>query len=655
MSGERVERRLAAILAADVAGYSRLMGLDEEGTLAALKGHRRAVVDPKIAEHRGRIVKTTGDGILVEFASIVDAVRGAVDIQRQMAERNVQVPPERRIEFRIGLNVGDIIIDDKDIYGDGVNIAARLEALAEPGGICVSRIVRDEVHHKLHFSFEDMGEHQVKNIARPVCIHRVRFDTPANEAISATLTTTRSARPPPQKPSIAVLPFASMSGDAEQEYFSEGITEDIITNLSHYRSFVVISRSTSFTYKGSGVDVGKVGRELGVRYVLEGSVRRAANRLRISAQLIEAATGHHLWADRYDRELADVFALQDEIARSITGAIEPGIIAAEIQQARRKEPGQLDAWDRTVQAHWHICRFTREHLAEARRLVTEAILLDRANSMAYAYLAFARHFEALFGWGDGPIESHNRLGEAARKAVAADDRNPMAHTALAIFELFSGRHEEARRCLRRALELNPNSEFARGYLGVSYAFGGDYDAALQHLEEAIRLSPREILVIWHLCNGWAALLARRYEEAVEFTELAREANRVFPDIYAVLASAYGHLGSNTASRAALDQLLYRMPGVTPSDERLVRPFARVADRERFLEGLRKAWLTLSQSDKVLERPGACGEDPRTDHARGRRRSASPPNYNLPINIETGRALTLAVAPTLLARAVDTIE
>jgi adenylate cyclase len=490
LSGERVERRLAAILAADVAGYSRLMGLDEEGTLAALKDHRRAVVDPKIAEHRGRIVKTTGDGMLVEFASIVDGVRCAVEVQRQMTERNVQVRPERRIEFRIGLNVGDIIIDDKDIYGDGVNIAARLEALAEPGGICVSRIVRDEVRDKLHFSFEDMGEHQVKNIARPVPIHRVRFDTPANEVIAAALTTTRSARPTKQKPSIAVLPFASMSGDAEQEYFAEGITEDIITNLSHYRSFFVISRSTSFTYKGLGVDVGKVARELGVRYVLEGSVRRAANRIRISAQLIEAATGHHLWADRYDRELADVFAIQDEIARSIAAAIETGIIAAEIRQAQRKEPAQLDAWDRTVRAHWHICRFTREHLAEARRLVTEAILLDRANSMAYASLAFARHFEALFGWGDGPIESHNRLGEAARKAVASDDGNPMAHAALAIFELFSGRHEEAQRCLRRALELNPNSEFARGYLGVSYAFGGDYDAALQHLDDAIRLNPR---------------------------------------------------------------------------------------------------------------------------------------------------------------------
>jgi adenylate cyclase len=591
LSGQRVERRLAAILAGDVAGYSRLMGLDEEGTLAALKDHRRAVVDPKIAEHRGRIVKTTGDGILVEFASVVDAVRCAVDIQRQIAERNAQVSADRRIEFRIGLNVGDIIIDDKDIYGDGVNIAARLQALAEPGGICVSRIVRDEVRDKLDFSFEDMGDQRVKNIARPVPTHRVRLETQPAEAIAAAFTPTRSARPLPQKPSIVVLPFANMSGDAEQEYFSEGITEDIITSLSHNHSFFVISRSTSFTYKGPGVDVGKVARELGVRYVLEGSVRRAGNRVRITAQLIEAATGHHLWADRYDRELADVFAVQDEIARSITGAIAPGIIAAEIRLAQHKDPDQLDAWDRTVRAHWHVRRFTREDLAEARRLLTEAIALDPANSMAYADLALARHFEAVFGWGDGPVESHKQLGEAARKAVATDDSDAMAHTTLAIFELFSGRHEEARRRLHRALDLNPNSEFASGYLGVSHSFAGDYEAALQHLEEAIRLSPRGwMVVVWYMCKGWAALLAERYEQAVAFTEQARDANPEFPDIYAVLASAHGHLENTAPARAALDQLLPRMPGLTTSDARLVRPFARAADRGRFLDGLRKAGL-----------------------------------------------------------------
>src|SRR5436190_473209 len=575
MAEDRVERRLAAILAADVAGYSRLMGADEEGTLAALKAHRRAVLDPKITEHRGRIVKTTGDGLLVEFASVVDAVRCAVDMQRQMAERNAGVAAEQRIDFRIGLNVGDIIIDDKDIYGDGVNIAARLEGLAAPGGICVSRVVRDQVRDKLDFSFEDMGEQQVKNIARPVRTHRVRLDSPVDEPSAAAVATTRSAQPLPQKPSIAVLPFANMSGGAGQEYFSEGIAEDIITSLSHNHSFFVISRSSSFTYKGPGVDVGKVGRELGVRYVLEGSVRRAGNRVRITAQLIEAASGHHLWADRYDRELADVFAVQDEIALNITGAIAPGIISAEIQQAQRKDPSQLDAWDRIMRAHWHIRRFTREDLAEARRLLDDAIALDPTNSIALSDLAFARHFESVFGWGDGPAESHARLGEAARKAVVADDGDAMAHTALAIFDLFSSRHEEARRRLDRALQLNPNSEFARGYLGASHAFGGDYEAAVSHLDEAIRLSPRsQLLVLWHICKGWAALTAKRDGEAVRFAEHAREANAEFPDVYAVLASANGHLQNAAGARAALDDLLRRMPGLTASDERLNRHFAR---------------------------------------------------------------------------------
>lgn len=590
MSGERVERRLAAILAVDVAGYSRLMGEDEEGTLAKLRAIRCELGDPKIKEHRGRIVKTTGDGLLVEFGSVVDAVRCAVEVQREMATRNLGIPPKQRIEFRMGINVGDVIVEDGDIFGDGVNIAARLEALADPGGICASRVVRD----KLDFSFEDMGEQQVKNIARPVRIHRIVLGSTNAMPISVDAPNI-GAVPPPRtalrKPSIVVLPFANMSGDPEQEYFSEGVTEDIITNLSRNRAFFVISRSTSFTYKGPAVDVGKVARELGVRYVLEGSVRRAGNRVRITAQLIDAETGHHLWADRYDRELADVFAVQDEIAQSIVGAIAPGIISAETRHAQNKDPSQLDAWDRTVRAHWHIRRFTQSNLAEARQLLEEAIALDPTNSMAFADLAFARHFESVFGWGDGPADSHARLGEAARKAVAADDSDAMAHTSLAIFDLFSGRHEEARRRLRRALDLDPNSMFACGYLGISYAFSGDYEAAQTNLEEAMRLSPRgPLLIIWHLGKSWAALLAGRDEEAVEYATQAAEANPEFPDIYAVLASANGHLGRVRPARAALEQLSRRMPALTVGDERLNRPFARAGDRERFLTGLRKAGL-----------------------------------------------------------------
>jgi TolB-like protein/class 3 adenylate cyclase/Tfp pilus assembly protein PilF len=590
MAEERVERRLAAILAADVVGYSRLMGADEEGTLADLKRHRRELTDPKIKEHRGRIVKTTGDGVLVEFASVVDAVRCAVDVQREMADRNAGVPAERRIEFRIGLNVGDIIIDGTDIYGDGVNIAARLEALAEPGGICASRVVRDQVRDKLAFAFEDMGEQQVKNIARPVRTHRVLLGATVVEP-SGAAAASPAARPQQQKPSIAVLPFANMSGDAEQEYFSEGITEDIITNLSRIRAFFVISRSTSFTYKGTAVDIAKVARELGVRYVLEGSVRRAGSRVRITAQLIDAETGHHLWAERYDRELADVFAVQDEIAQTITGELAPGIIAAEMQQARRKEPGQLDAWDRTMRAHWHIRRFTREDMAEARRLLEEAIELDPANAMALGDLSFAYHFEACFGWDEDVDQTYARAGDAARRAVAIDDGDAHAHSALAIYDLFQGRHEEARRRLRRALDLDPNSAFVHGYLGVSYGFAGDYDATLPILDEAIRLSPRDpLLIIWHLCKGWAALNSERYREAVEFTTAAAEANPEFPDVYAVLAAAHGHLGNAVAADEALAEFLRRTPALTASDERLHRPFGSPAQRERFLEGLRKAGM-----------------------------------------------------------------
>jgi len=429
MSEARFERRLAAILAVDVAGYSRLMGEDEEGTLAALRAIRRELGDPKIKEHRGRIVKTTGDGLLIEFASVVDAVRCAVETQREMATRNAGIPPERPIEFRMGINLGDIIVEDGDIFGDGVNIAARLEALADPGGICVSRVVRDQVRDKLDFSFADMGEQQVKNIARPVRAHRVLVAAEAVAPASAGDLITTSARPVAQKPSIAVLPFANMSGDAEQEYFSEGITEDIITNLSRNRAFFVISRSTSFTYKGPAVDVGKMARELGVRYVVEGSVRRAGNRVRITAQLIDAETGHHLWADRYDRELADVFAVQDEIAQSIAGAIAPGIISAEIRHAQLKDPGQLGAWDRTVRAHWHIRRFTQSDLAEARRLLEEAVALDPTNSMALADLAFAHHFESVFGWGEAPAESHLRLGEEAQGSCGRRQRRHGAHLA----------------------------------------------------------------------------------------------------------------------------------------------------------------------------------------------------------------------------------
>ena len=479
LTDKRVERRLAAVLAADVAGYSRLMGADEEGTLGKLKALRKALFDPKIVEHRGRIVKTTGDGMLVEFASAVDAARCAVEIQRDMAAQNSDVPPDNRIEFRIGIHVGDIIIDDNDIFGDGVNIAARLEGIAEPGGVCISDDAHRQIRGKVDFSYNDMGLQSLKNIVEPMRAWHMRL---GSDAIS--LLPLSSAAAPvqalalPDKPSIAVLAFQNMSGDAEQEYFADGIAEDIITALSKSRWLFVIARNSSFTYKGHAVDIKQIGRELGVRYVLEGSVRKAGNRLRITGQLIEAATGTHLWAERYDRALEDIFAVQDEITHSIIGAIAPGILAAEIQRSQGKETAELGQWERLMRAHWRIRRFTREDSSEAIRLLDELLQRQPDNAMALADLAFSLHFAALFGWTDAPAAARVRMSETARRAVASDEQDAAAHTSLSIHELFLGQHDNAIRRLLRAIDLDPNSCFARGYLGTAYAFGGECDPAI---------------------------------------------------------------------------------------------------------------------------------------------------------------------------------
>jgi adenylate cyclase len=399
MAEDRVDRRLAAIFAGDIAGYSRLMGADEEGTLRQLKAHRKELVDPKITEHRGRIVKTTGDGMLVEFVSVVDAVRCAVDIQRGMAERNADVPADKRIEFRIGINVGDIIIDGDDIFGDGVNVAARLEALADPGGIMVSSVVHDQVRDKLSFGFEDMGEQTVKNIARPIGVHRVSL---ADVAPPAKLKSTVAAEPSTaNRPSIAVLPFVNMSGDPEQEYFADGISEDIITGLSKLRWLVVIARNSSFSYKGKAIDVKRVSRELGVRYVLEGSVRKGGNRVRITAQLVDAATGNHIWADRYDGELTDVFALQDEITRKAIAAIEPSLLEAEGLRSQHRSPEDLDAWDMVMRANsqfWRLTKGDSETAIAILRREWSAILTTRQHTVCWLLCCCSRVKSAGFQW-----------------------------------------------------------------------------------------------------------------------------------------------------------------------------------------------------------------------------------------------------------------
>jgi adenylate cyclase len=588
MAEARVKRRLAAILAADVAGYSRLMGVDEEGTLARLNTHRHEFLEPTIADHRGRIVKRTGDGILIEFVSAVDAARCAIQTQRGMAQRNTEVPADQRIEIRIGIHVGDIIIEDGDIFGDGVNIAARLESIAQPGGICISDDAYRQVRGKLDVNFQDSGEQELKNIAQPVRVYQLRPDAPASAGKASA-----SGLALPDKPSIAVLAFQNMSGDTDQEFFADGIAEDIITALSKAHWLFVIARNSSFTYKGKSVDVRQLGRELGVRYVLEGSVRKSGNRVRITAQLIDATGGHHVWADRYDRALDDIFAVQDEITHSIIGAIAPGIVAAEIQRAHGKDSAELGQWERVMRAHWHVRRLTREDCLEAIRLIDEVLQRDPKNAIALSDLAFNWHMGGLFGWTKEPLpETMERMGDAARRAVTADDQDATAHTSLALHELFSNQHDDAIRRLHRAIALDPNSSFARGNLGVAYNFGGEPDRSLAALEEAIRLSPRDfMMVIWHTASAWSHLHAERFAEAANCAKLAIETNPAFPDSHGTLAASAALLGHMAEARAGLDGFVRLLPGLTLGDSRLIRPFRRTADRERFLSGLRKAGLS----------------------------------------------------------------
>jgi len=586
MAGERVERRLSAIFASDIVGYSRLMEADEEGTLARMNAHRREFLEPAVAQNRGRIVKRTGDGVLIEFSSAVDAARCAIDVQRGMGERNAGVSPERRIELRIGIHVGDIMIEDDDIFGDGVNIAARLESIAQPGGICISDDAYRQVRGKVNVNFQDSGEQELKNIARPVRVYQLRPEAATAAAKPA------SGLALPDKPSIAVLAFQNMSGDVEQEFFADGIAEDIITALSKAHWLFVIARNSSFSYKGKSVDVREVGRDLGVRYVLEGSVRKAGNRVRITAQLIDATSGHHVWAERYDRALEDIFAVQDEITRSIIGAIAPGIVAAEIQRTRGKEAAQLGQWERVMRAHWHVWRFTREDCREAFHLTDEILRRDPNNALALADLSFNWHFGGVFGWTTEPIaKAMEKSGDAARRAVAAEDRDATAQAALAVYEVFSNRHDDAIKRLMRAVELDPNSSLARGQLGVALSFGGEPDRSIAALEDAKRLSPRDyLMVIWHAVDAWSHLHAERFADAMACAKQAIEFNPTFPDSHGILAAAAAQLGQMTEAQAGLAEFVRLLPELTLSDPRLIRPFRRPADRERFFAGLRKAGL-----------------------------------------------------------------
>jgi TolB-like protein/Tfp pilus assembly protein PilF len=553
---ERVERRLAAILCADVVGYSRLMGEDEEGTLAALKAHRRELLDPVIAAHQGRLVKTTGDGMLIEFFSVVDAVRGAVAVQAEMARRNEGVPEERRFRFRIGINLGDIIVDEGDIYGDGVNVAARLEALAEPGTICVSSAVREQLGDRLEVSYADLGEHIVKNIARPIHVYRIGPAGAAAEPHAAV------AHPRTERATIAVLPFANMSGDPEQEYFADGMVEDIITGLSHIKWLAVTARNSSFVYKGAAVDVKQVGRDLDVRYVLEGSVRRAGTRVRITAQLNAADSGSHLWAERYEGDLTDVFALQDEITLAVVGAIEPSVRAAEIERVRRKRPDNFDAHDLLLRALPHVLATVPEDAAQAIPLLERALALDPRLANAHGLLALCHQIRFISG-GQHAADRDAALAHArAALAGGGDDAGALASGGFALFILDrdTGAALEA---FERAIALNPSSVLALCFSALALAFTGKTDLAIERAQRALKLSPFDPMLFGaHTALAAAHLIAGRPDDAIAAARRAIQINPRFPMAHMWNVLALVRSGRLAEAKAAAHRLLECEPSFT---------------------------------------------------------------------------------------------
>ena len=577
-------RRVTAILAIDVVGYSRLMGTDDEGTLARLKVHRRELIDPKIKEHEGRIVKTTGDGMLVEFASVVEALHCAIEVQRDMRVRNTNVPQEKRIEFRVGLNVGDIIIDADDIYGDGVNIAARLENLAEPGGICVSGRVYEDTRGKLDIAFEDWGEQQLKNIAWPVRVYRVRL---GGETVSA-----RPALALPDKPSIAVLAFENLSGDPEQEYFADGMVEEIIMALSRMRWLFVIARNSSFTYKGRAVDVKQVGRELGVRYVLEGSVRKAGSKLRIAGQLIDTSTGAHLWADRFEGGTDDMFDLQDRVTASVVGAIAPKLEQAEIERALRKPTESLDAYDYYLRGMASVHLWTKDASVEALAMFSRAIELDPKFASAHGVAARCYSQRLSSGW---MIDRPREVAEAERLARRAgelgqDDALALCTAGHALAYVV-GDLDDGAALIDRALVLNPNLAWAWMFSGWVNVWLGEPDVVIEHIARAIRLSPYDPHIFnMQTATAYAHFIAGRYAESSSWAEMAIRERRNHVLALRILSASCAMAGRLEQARETLVRLLELDPALRISNLRHVSPFRRPEDFAKFAEALRKAGL-----------------------------------------------------------------
>ncbi len=586
MAGERVERRLAAVLAADVAGYSRLMGRNEERTLAALKSLRKSLIDPAIAEHRGRLVKTTGDGLLVEFPSVVDAARCAIEVQHGVAKQNADVTPDDRIEFRIGVHVGDVIVDDNDIFGDGVNIAARLEGISEPGGVCLSEDAYRQIRGKIDVTFDDMGPQTLKNIAEPMRVWRTQTGKPAaSVATSEPLAL-------PDKPSIAVLPFQNMSGDAEQEYFADGMVEDIITGLSRSRSLFVIARNSTFTYKGKAVDIKQVGRELGVRYVLEGSVRKAGNKVRITGQLIEAATGTHLWADRFDGVLDDIFDLQDRVTTSVIGAILPQVERAEIERAQRKPTDSLHAYDYYLRALAASYRHTREANLELLELTQRANAIDPEFALSWALASASYAMRKAFGWSTdlaADIAEVRRLSARAIELGKDDARVLM----LAGFPLayVAGDVERAAALVSGAIQLDPNLGGARLWMGWINVYLGEHDAAIQQLETGLRLNPLDPRRYGFMtAMAYAHFFAGRYEES---WRLADEAVRQQPNYVAgliALMMSNVAMGRLEEARRCCTLVVKLDPGRRMSDGTTRAPFRRPQDVKKHEDACRAAGM-----------------------------------------------------------------
>jgi len=573
-SETRVERRLAAVLAADVVGYSRLMGADEAGTAQALREHRVAA-DPVVAEHGGRIVKTTGDGVLIEFASVVGAVECALALQKLAAERNADLSGERRMEWRVGVHLGDVLVERGDILGDGVNIAARLEGIADPGGICVSEDAYRQVRGKIDTEFIDIGEQSLKNIARPMRVYRIG---------SRSVATMPTALPLPEKPSIAVLPFANMSGDPEQEYFADGMVEEIITALSRIRWLFVIARNSTFTYKGQAVDVKQVGRELGVRYVLEGSVRRAGGRVRITAQLIDAITGTHLWADRFDGSLEDVFDLQDKVAWSVAGVIEPALQVAETARSAGRPTADLTAYDLYLRAY-AIYLPSVARVPDALRLLGQAIGRDPRYGPALASAARCCYRLIADRRSEDPDADRLKGINFARRALEASGDDPGVLATVAIPLAYFGEDIDAMIALvDRALALNPS--FALGW-AISSAlrhWAGQPDIAIEHAQASLRLSPRARVGVSVFVIGAAHFVSRRFDEAVPKLRLAIQEDPGLPEAYRVLAACYAHMGRLDDAREIVERLRTFTSVLIPDASFLRNP----EHREFSLSGLRRA-------------------------------------------------------------------